>query len=496
MLTTSKTHQNYWPIAVSVVITLLIWLASKWYYWDWFDNPFKYPAKAASLTATVLMCWCIVLSTRLRLLEDFFGGLDKVYQVHKRLGKLAFWTIIWHPLFLAADKLPDAVKFLQLLWFRLPGENRYILGHNVGLAAFLLMAVLTAFTLWLNLPYHRWKRSHEVFGLVHLAVIVHIFTVNKDVAAYPFLGAWLYSLLTLALLAFVYIRFGYRFLGPHYRYTVSHLEKIKDILEVTLAPQGAKMDFRPSQFVYLVVHKKEITPEPHPYSVACGYNLDANLKLGIKQTGDHTRTLDLLAPGDPVTIYGPYGRFSDQFLTAERDCIFVGGGIGITPFLGMWHVALHSEERLDQSEVPEPLQHLHPEIIKTWKSPLVHLFYVSRNRVEASFDDDIRREVEMSHFHGFEAFERRGHSYELYLTSEHGRITADYIDKQVPGGLKNKYIFICGPSTMVCSLLKQFKSLGVGDSQIIVEDFNMEFTTTLSAKRMKKVRTRMRTARP
>jgi len=475
MLTTSKTHQNYWPVAFTVGITLLVWLANKWYYWDWFDNPYIYPAKAASLTATVLMCWCLVLSTRLRLLENFFGGLDKVYQVHKRLGRLAFWTIIWHPLFLAADKLPDASRFLQVMWFRLPGEDRYLLGHNIGVAAFLLMVALTALTLWFKLPYHRWKQSHEWFGLVHIAVIAHIFAVNKDVAAYPFLAVWLYTLLAVALLCFLYIRFGYRFLGPHCRYAVSRIEKVRDVLEVTLAPQDRKMDFRPSQFVYLVVHKKGIKAEPHPYSIACGYNLAADLKLKIKQVGDYTRSLNLhvLGPGDPVTLYGPYGHFSDRFLAAECDCVFIGAGIGITPFLGMWHVVLHSEERLDQGEVPEQLQHLHPEIIKTWKSPLVHLFYISRTGEEASFDDDIRQEVESSQFHGFEAFERRGHRYELYLTAEHGKITADYIDKQVLGGLKNKYIFLCGPSPMVCSLTKQFKALGLLESQIIVEDFNM-----------------------
>jgi Na+-transporting NADH:ubiquinone oxidoreductase subunit NqrF len=76
-----------------------------------------------------------------------------------------------------------------------------------------------------------------------------------------------------------------------------------------------------------------------------------------------------LEKGDPVTVFGPYGRFSNKFLEAERDCILIGGGVGITPFIGIWHVALHSEERLDKSEVSESLQLLHPEIIRTWRSP-------------------------------------------------------------------------------------------------------------------------------
>jgi predicted ferric reductase len=91
MLTTSKTHQKMWPFVLSVAATLILWLVSKWYFQDWFFDPYKYFAKAASLSATILMCWCICLSTRLPPLEGFFGGLDKVYQIHKRLGKPSFF---------------------------------------------------------------------------------------------------------------------------------------------------------------------------------------------------------------------------------------------------------------------------------------------------------------------------------------------------------------------------------------------------------------------
>jgi predicted ferric reductase len=473
MLTTSKTHQKMAPIILAVGVTLAIWLVSKWYYEDWFVNPYKYIAKTASLSATVLMCCCIILSTRWRFLERYFGGLDKVYQVHKRLGKWSFYLILLHPIFLAVDRLPDVPAFLQALWFLEPKSDRYLWGQNLGVAAFLAFAVLMALTLWVNIAYHRWKKSHEFLGLVLLLVAAHIFVVKADVAAYPVLAGWLYALLGLALLSFVYIRFFYRKWGPRFDYVVAGIERVSDILEVTLAPKDQRMDFRPGQFVYLVIRKPGITPEPHPYSIACGYNLEAQLKLGIKQVGDHTRTLDLLSVGDPVTLFGPYGHFSDSFLRADRDCVFVGAGIGVTPFIGMWHVALHSEERYTRNQVTEPIRKLHPEILKTWKSPRVSLFYVCRTLAEASFDNDIRSEVISSKLHGFPQLEKRGHHYELYLSSKQGRISADYIDRQTSGGIQEKYIFLCGPSPMVDDLIRQFKAMGLKNQQIIVEDFNL-----------------------
>ena len=473
MLTVSKTRQRMWPVVITVAVTLAVWLLSKWYYQDWFANPYKYPAKAASLTATILMCWCIVLSTRWLFLERFFGGLDKVYQVHKRLGRWAFYLILFHPLFLAVDRLPDVPAFLQAMWFYIPEGDRYLWGQNLGVAAFLVFALLITLTLWIKIRYHRWKRTHEFFGLVILLVVAHVFVVNADVARYPVLTVWLYVWLILALISFVYIRFLYRYLGPRYDYYVWGIERLGDILEVTFAPRDQKMDFRPGQFVYLVVRRHGITPEPHPYSIACVYNLEANLKLGIKQVGDHTRTLARLQVGDPVTLYGPYGHFSEPFLRADRNCVFIGAGIGITPFIGMWHVALHSEERYDTSQVPEPIRKLHPEILKTWHSPLVSLFYVCRTPEEASFDNDIRHEVILSRFHGFPQLEQRGHHYELYLSSRQGRISAAYIDKKTPGGISDKYVFMCGPSPMVDDLIRQFEALGLDRRRIVVEDFNL-----------------------
>ncbi|MFP4070598.1 MAG: ferric reductase-like transmembrane domain-containing protein [Desulfovibrionales bacterium] len=473
MPTISKTSQKLWPVWLTVALVLSLWIGSKWYFQDPFDIVWKYPAKAASLTASTLMVWCVVLATRMQVLEDFFDGLDKVYQVHRRLGRWAFFIILLHPFFLAVDRLPDMFLFLQDMWFIPPEGDRYLWGQNIGVAALLFMSLLVVLTLWITPAYHIWKKTHEWFGLVLVLVMAHVFAVDADVAAYPLLRYFFWGLLILSLGAFVYIRFLYRFVGPHYRYVVSTIQRHGDVLKINFAPLEQKMDFKPSQFVYLVVDKPNISREPHPYSIASGYNLEASFRLGIKKVGDHTRSLDRLQPGDHVTVYGPYGRFSDPFLSAERDCVFIGAGIGITPFLGMWHVALHSEERLPLQDVPQRLRRMHPEIIRSWKSPRVSLFYLCSTPEDASFDSDIRNEVIMSHFHGFETMEERGHHYEPYISSRQGRLTAEYVHQKIPGGVTDKFIFLCGPVGMTDSLIAQFTSLGVQRKHIVIEDFNL-----------------------
>ncbi|MFW6243653.1 MAG: ferric reductase-like transmembrane domain-containing protein, partial [Desulfovibrionales bacterium] len=430
MRSISRTLPRTLPVTCSVAFTLTLWLGSKWYFQDWFADPFKYPAKAASLSVTVLMCWCILLSTRWRFLEEWFHGLDKVYQVHKRLGRLAFFIILLHPICLGLDQLPHLIDVLGDMWFVVPEGDTYLWGQNLGVAALLVMSLLVALTLWIKPPYHLWKRSHEWFGLVLGMVVAHILLVDADIAAYPLLRLWMYGLLLLALGAFTYIRFLYRYLGPHFRYRVSRIEKTEDILELTFTPVEEKMDFKPSQFVYLSVERPDISPEPHPYSIACGYNLAARFKLGIKQVGDHTRSLDRLTTGDPVTVYGPYGRFSEPFLSGERDCLFIGGGIGITPMISM-------AASLAAAGTP------------------VELHYAGRSRGVMAYADRLG--------------ETLGAALSLHCDDEGD--TALNLDALL-GALGERHLYICGPRGLIDAARAGAEAAGIPAGRVHVELFD------------------------
>ncbi|NJS41077.1 hypothetical protein HC766_01655 [Candidatus Gracilibacteria bacterium] len=87
-----KSRRGLNLIYLTVVITLIIWLGSKFYYGDYFLEWQKYPAKASSLSAIILICWTVILSTRIRVIEKLFGGLDKVYKAHRKIGKFEFFV--------------------------------------------------------------------------------------------------------------------------------------------------------------------------------------------------------------------------------------------------------------------------------------------------------------------------------------------------------------------------------------------------------------------
>nr|WP_272881554.1 ferredoxin reductase family protein [Fundidesulfovibrio soli] len=472
-MTTSRFHLRMWPVWVSTGALLLLWLGCKWAYDDWFDDGYKYVAKAASLSATALMCWCVVLSARFRVMEDHFGGLDKVYQVHKRLGKALCLVIALHPAFLAAHRLPDPVAFLSYFTPALNPADSYSLGLYAGTAAMILLYALVGISLRLFMRYDQWKRLHELLGPVFVVVMVHVYLVHADVARYAPLRVTFWAMLLVSAASWVYIRFLYGRFGPRHAYEIERIESIGEVRELTLRPLGSPMNFKASQFVYLVIRKPSISPEPHPYSIASGYSLDGRFKLGIKEAGDHTRSLGRLKAGDRADVYGPYGRFSQPFFSRGMDCVFIGAGIGITPFIGMWHVALHTEERLRSLEMDALLKARHPELSGDWKAPRITLFYICKDRTEASFDDDILAQVASSPFGGQESARRAGYEYVLHESRQSGRFGVEHIERAVGERFAGRLFFLCGPTTMMESLCSQLLRCGVSPRDIIVEDFNL-----------------------
>ena len=122
-------------------------------------------------TAMILMAMGIFLSTRPRWLENFFGGLDKMYITHRRLALTAVALLIVHFL-INVDLPPDQP------------------GTIMGTIAFLGIMTIVVLTLApripllrniLRLAYHQSHNTHIfigiffIMGLIHYVWVVPIF---------------------------------------------------------------------------------------------------------------------------------------------------------------------------------------------------------------------------------------------------------------------------------------------------------------------------------
>jgi predicted ferric reductase len=429
--------KSLWPgflIFLLCLITFFIWILGKGNLSLVFSSPYTSFSQILALLGLILASFNFLLSTKQKLIENLFGGLDKVYEVHKTTGALAFVFILTHPLLLVLEVLP---KLDLALVYLIPGRD---LSYSLGIFSILFFILSFIFIVFINLSYNKWIYTHRLLGVAFFLTGLHILTISSDVSTNLFLRYWILFFWIVGTISFLYIVFFYRFIGPRYLYEVVKIVRKFDILDFYLKPLERKMTFMPGQFVYLSFLNKDLGGELHPFSLSFSPR-DELMRVSVKILGDFTLKMkDVVKEGDRVWLYGPYGRFSQKYFTFDYDnFVFIAGGIGVTPFLSI------IRDRLSDQGRGKTL-----------------LFYSFSSEYEAVFDDEIR-----------EIKSKVGElEYIPWNSSLKGRLTAQKVlDFLSSCNLKKTLIMICGPILMMENLKNQFISLGVSEDNIVFEKF-------------------------
>jgi predicted ferric reductase len=98
---------------------------------------------------------------------------------------------------------------------------------------------------------------------------------------------------------------------------------------------GKRFGYAPGQFQLIRFHGRLTGGAEHPFTIASSPARQAGISLTIKESGDFTKDIGLVRPGDFATVHGPFGRFSHTFHRDEQDLVFVAAGVGITPHISM-----------------------------------------------------------------------------------------------------------------------------------------------------------------
>lgn len=387
-------------------------------------------SQLCSLLGTTLLAISFVLSTRWRFVEDWFGGMDKVYKDHHLFGGIAFVLVLHHPLFLILNVLPDINFSWKYLWL----SN--LLPYNWGILSLYSMMLVLILTLLINLPYSLWKRTHEFMGVALLFACLHIITITSDVSRFQPLRWWIVSLLLLAAYSAVYRRFLYGIFAPKFHYLVQKVQQIGDVFAIDMIPVDKKIEFNSGQFVF--ARFDNMGSEAHPFSIASGSGEEV-LRIVVKILGDYSWKLGSLKKGSQAILWGPYGRFGEGAAN-DKDLIWIAGGIGITPFLSLL-----------MDEVKSP------------KDRKIDLFYCVGTEEEAVFDEEITL---------LSAKDPRI-IYHKYPSNVCGHLNVNKL-VELCGSLENKKIMLCGPVSMMNSLAEQLKISGIKNKNIIFEDFDLK----------------------
>ena len=288
------------------------------------------------------MSLAMLLALRPRLLEGPLGGLDRIYRLHRRLGIGALIVATVHWLWAQGPKWAVARGWLErphrgprppvedpvqaaLAGLRHPAES-------VGEWAFYAILALGLVALIPRIPYRWFRRSHRLTPLAFLALVFHS-VVLFDLAQWPTPQGLVLGLLMLggAWAAAVSLsgrigagrRVAGTLVGKRFHPGVHALEK-----RVRLGDGWP--GHLPGQFAFLTSDRRE---GAHPYTLASAWDpATREIVVIAKELGRHTTGLEhRLRIGQPVTVEGPYGRFTFDD-GAERQ-IWIGGGIGIAPFV-------------------------------------------------------------------------------------------------------------------------------------------------------------------
>ncbi len=415
------------------VVIVALWLWSKTRPGGWEVTLPQALSQVLSLIAIQLFAIVLVIAARSRGIERIYGGLDKGYRTHGKLAKVAFGLMLAHPVLLVPHYLATGQPVPALFWFA------DFWPRNVGVASWYLFIGFVGLTLWRKVDYQHWLVSHRVLGVPFVLAGVHAVAAASDVRAFEPLRFWVVFWVVLGTACWLYKLFLYERLARRYAYRVESVEeKGGGILDLRLAPDGARMSYEPGEFAFLSVQgRADVSPEQHPFSLASD-PARRGLRFGVRQTGDYTKSLSRLRPGDRVDVFGPYGEFTSYNFDSARRQVWIAGGIGVTPFLSMLQHESHTED-----------------------GKRLTLVYSVKSRAQAVYAEELEALVAME----------PAIDLVLHFSDDEGFLTGERL-VALTDQPETTLFLMCGPGPMMKGLRRQLLGLGLKPHQIDFEEFD------------------------
>jgi predicted ferric reductase len=406
----------------------------------------SFVGQALGAEAMLLLSVGLVLISTLPWVESWFDGIDRAAIWHRRVAITGLALLVPHAL-LATN--PDgtalggplgAIGLIGLgalvAWSILPRWRSVVPRRLRGLVAVLRRQPGVGLLQTLLGGYERWRALHRTTGVFVAAGFVHGALDATPFGPSPTLR---YSYLItggIGLAFYVYRELLARFFSSLHDYQVATVSGVgPGLVEIALVPIGRPMEFAPGQFAMLFLEAKDGWHR-HPFTLASSPR-ERTLRIVVKALGDYTSRLpELVVPGMPAVIGGPYGRFSH--LKGTHRQVWIAGGVGVTPFLS-W------------------LRHLDHET----GDAQVDFFYTTSDGA-APFAEEI------------EEIASRHESLRAHLvdSSVEGRLTADRVLATVGGDPRSLSAFLCGPEPLVRGFQTQLRRAGVPARNIHREHFD------------------------
>jgi predicted ferric reductase len=396
---------------------------------------------AAGFVGLALMGLEFALCARFKAAAAPFG-MDAVVQFHRQVSYVALGLILAHPTLLFLHN-SDTLKGLNV--FDAPWRSRFSVISTVALLA------LIATSVWrqrLRISYETWQLWHSILAVVIVAAaLVHAVLIGNYLNDDWKVGLWIaYSAALVTLLVWV------RLVAPLRRYrrpwTVVRVQPERDSTwTLVVAPEGHPgFTFMPGQYAWITVNRSPFTITNHPFSFSSSAErAPGEVSLSIKARGDFTRTIRDIPPGSRVYMDGPHGVLScDRY--QGPGYVFIGGRVGVTPLLSMLRTLADRGDRRPCT-----------------------LILASADIDSIAFREDIEeleRGLDLTVVHVLR-------NAPPDWTGETGYVTADTLQRHLPGGHSRYQYFVCGTATFMTEMEHAIVAVGVPFENVHTERFDM-----------------------
>ncbi len=390
--------------------------------------------RVAGMAGTYLLLVTLLLIARIPAVEAAIGQ-DRLVRLHRRLGPAVLGLIGLHVVAVtigyAQQVATGALHELSLMVMTFPGMMLAAAG-----AGLLVLAGASSYR------HVRRKMKYETWWAVHLYtyLAVALSVPHQILTGAPFMGrpaatAWWLTLWFATAGAVIVYRWGLPlWRSLRHRVTVAAVEEeTPGVVSVTMHGRHLeKLEAAGGQFLHWRFLKRGMWWQAHPYSLSAMPNAN-QMRITVKDLGDHSNSLATIKPGTRVAIEGPYGAFTHHARHTDR-VLLVAAGVGVTPVRALLE------------DLPR-----HVDVVAILRG--------------ASRRDLVLRD-ELAHLVG----ERGGQLHELVGPRSHARLDAIGLGQLVPD-VVDRDVYVCGPGGFMRGVVDAARRLGVPGARIHHEDF-------------------------